>query len=292
MAIIDDLLGTVEGDADLRQCQVGPRSAAVWSRGLGLASLTAPAAGGVPAQVSNSARLTRSVCCARSACTPGETLRAGPANATSELLVSDRGMPAHRVPATGRWAPRLARSAGQLAPQARSDDPTLAAVGLAAINSLLRPDPDQLVAGNAYELILRHGEGKRVTVVGHFPFVEQLRRQVEQLWVLELEPHDGDLPAAQADAVIPGSDVVAITGSTLVNHTLDRLLALCSRQFVLLLGPTTPLSPVLFEHGVAALGGTLVDRPGEVLRQVAEGVSLRRLEGVRQVIWRRDRRDR
>jgi len=32
-------------------------------------------------------------------------LRAGPANAPSELLVSDRGMPARRVPATGRRAP-------------------------------------------------------------------------------------------------------------------------------------------------------------------------------------------
>jgi len=37
-----------------------------------------------------------------------EALRAGPANATSELLVSDRGMPAHCAPATGRRAPSLA----------------------------------------------------------------------------------------------------------------------------------------------------------------------------------------
>ncbi len=67
------------------------------------------------------------------------------------------------------------------------------------------------------------------------------------------------------------ADIVAITGSALINHSIERLLNLCRPEsFVVVLGPTTPLSPVLFDHGVDVICGTrVVDRssPRTALRE-------------------------
>ena len=186
----------------------------------------------------------------------------------------------------GQERPRRLSEMGalDLARLARSEDRVDAAVGLAAINSLLDPDPAVLQVGNALELILRHGSGKKVTVVGHFPFVERLREQVDELFVLELYPQQDDLPSDEAPQVIPQSDVVAITGTTLINHTLEGLLELARDKLVIVLGPTTPITPVLFDHGVDYVCGSLVDDPEAAMCCVSEGVSFRYMEGLKPVI--------
>ena len=48
--------------------------------------------------------------------------------------------------------------------------------------------------------------------------------------------------------------------------------------FVLVLGPTTPLSPVLFNYGVDVISGTLVTDPETVLRYVSQGASFRQVK--------------
>ncbi|NIO72626.1 MAG: hypothetical protein GTN71_27310, partial [Anaerolineae bacterium] len=94
-------------------------------------------------------------------------------------------------------------------------------------------------------------------VVGHFPFIPRVREAARQLWVLEKRPGEGDLPAEAASEVIPQADVVAITGTSLINHTFEELIGLCRPEaFVLVLGPTAPLSPVLFNYGVDVISGT------------------------------------
>ena len=181
------------------------------------------------------------------------------------------------------------RSARQLAELARTEDLIDSAVGVAAINSLLEPDARLLSDGHAYDLILSHGAGKVVTVIGHFPFVDRLRAEVETLYVLELSPRKGDLPASEAGRVVPQSDVVAITGTTLINGTLDGLLELAKDRYTILLGPSTPLSSVLLEHGVAAICGSVVTDPDAALRCVSEAVSFRYMEGLRRVVLSRAR---
>jgi uncharacterized protein (DUF4213/DUF364 family) len=78
--------------------------------------------------------------------------------------------------------------------------------------------------------------------------------------------------------------VVAITGTSLINHTFEGLVQLCRPEaFVLVLGPSTPLSPLLFHYGVHALSGTVVDDVDEVLRYVEQGATFRQIHhhGVR-----------
>ena len=123
----------------------------------------------------------------------------------------------------------------------------MASVGMAAVNALLPRNYQFTGEANAEQLIFQHGLGKRVALVGHFPFVPHLREQLNHLDVLELDPQPGDLPASKAPDVLPGADMVAITAMTLLNGTLESMLALCSPgAFVILLGPSAPLTPLMF----------------------------------------------
>jgi uncharacterized protein (DUF4213/DUF364 family) len=178
------------------------------------------------------------------------------------------------------------RSARELAELARSDRPMTAAIGMATINALLPAQEELWADSNADEVIAQHGAGKRVALVGHFPFIPRLRERVGTLSVLELEPRGEDLPAEAASSVIPRADVVAITGTTLINHTFNELMTLCRPEaLVLVLGPSTPLSPILFDYGVHLLSGSVVEDVEAVLRAVSQGANFRQLhrQGVRLV---------
>jgi uncharacterized protein (DUF4213/DUF364 family) len=181
------------------------------------------------------------------------------------------------------------KTARELAEYARSDNLLEASIGVAAINSLLEVDESHMVEINAVEVLIEHGHGKNVALVGHFPFVPKLRPAVGQLWVLEQRPVEGDYPAEAAIDLIPQADVVAITSSALINHTLDGLLALCRPDsLVMALGPSTPLSSVLFNHGVSILSGSRVNNESAVLRTVGQGASFQQVEGVRLLTLQRD----
>lgn len=157
-------------------------------------------------------------------------------------------------------------------------------LGMAAVNALLPPPPQPLdVKGQ--DLILERGRGGRVVVVGHFPFVERQRGAFEALDVLEMRPRPGDLPAEQAAEVLPRADVAAITGTALLNGTLDGLLSLVRPDaFVLVLGPSTPLVPALLDMGIDALAGSLCEDHEAVLEGVRRGLAFKAVTGVRPVI--------
>lgn len=178
----------------------------------------------------------------------------------------------------------LHRTAEELARMVYSGSILEAAVGMAAVNSLLRVDEAACVERNAADLILEKGGGKRVAIVGHFPFVPKVRERAEELWVIEKNPRQGDVDDSLADRVIPQAHVVAITGTALTNHTLEHLLELCDPSaFVILLGDTAPLSPVLFDYGVDAVCGTRVADSDLALRCVSQGANFRQIQGTRRL---------
>lgn len=173
-------------------------------------------------------------------------------------------------------------SAHDLASLARSDSLVEASVGMATINALLEVDEGACTEVNASDIIIREGAGKKVAIVGHFPFVPEVRAAVEKVWVLELRPQAGDLPAGRAPGIIPEADVVAISGTSLINQTFGDLLSLCRPDaYVIVLGGSTPLSPVLFGHGVNAVAGTRVVDIPMVLRAVSQGATFRQIPGKR-----------
>ena len=191
------------------------------------------------------------------------------------------------VPAAGRLQERPAT---ELAALACIEQPVLAGIGLATINALLPPEPQHWVTLNAEEVIATHGAGKKVALIGHFPFVPRLYGQVGELAVLEQEPREGDLPASAAPAVLAEADVVALTSMTIHNHTLPALLQMCMPEaLVILLGPSTPLSSVLFDYGVDILCGSVVTDIPAVLRVAGQAGNFRQLHraGVRTVTMSR-----
>ncbi|MFH1908738.1 MAG: DUF364 domain-containing protein [Chloroflexota bacterium] len=174
------------------------------------------------------------------------------------------------------------KSARELAEYARSDNLLEASIGVAAINSLLDVDESRAVEVNAVKVLIEHGRGRNVALVGHFPFIPKLRPEVGQLWVIEQHPAEEEYPAEAAADLISQADVVAITGSALINHTLDGLLALCHPQaLVMILGPSAPLSPVLFAHGAAILSGARIVDEIAALRTIGQGASFQQVAGVR-----------
>ncbi|MCX6033314.1 MAG: GxxExxY protein [Chloroflexi bacterium] len=200
----------------------------------------------------------------------------------------------HGRPAVRDAGRLIGRDGWELVALARSDSLTERSIGFAALNALLEVDETACVNMNAEEIILEkvmHVPGtcevpgtssKRVAIVGHFPFVPRVREVAATCWVLELNPTPGDLPAEKAPEVIPQADVVAITGMTLVNGTFEALAALPRRgAFVLVLGPSTPLSPVLFDYGVDAISGTVITEIAPALAAVSQGANFRQIPGKR-----------
>jgi len=187
----------------------------------------------------------------------------------------------------------LGKRAGDLARLALSGSGatlTERSLGFAALNALLDVDVAACAECNAEEIIVERGTGRNVAIVGHFPFVPRVRAVAGACWVLELEPQAGDLPAARAPEVLPAADVVAITGQTLVNGTFEGLTALCRPEaYVVVLGPTTPLSRVLFDYGVDAVSGTDVVDVAAVLLAAGQGANFKQMPGRRLITILADR---
>ena len=162
----------------------------------------------------------------------------------------------------------------------------LASVATATINALLPKGSWGWAEKNAEEVIRTEGAGKKVVIVGRFPFNQSLKSHVGKLTILEQDPRGAELPQESSPEVIPEADIVAITGMTFINRTMDHLIDLCSKEaLVLILGPSTPLSPVLFDHGVQLISGAVVEDIPSVLRAVGQGANFRqvRRHGVRLV---------
>lgn len=124
---------------------------------------------------------------------------------------------------------------------------------------------------------------KRVCVVG--AFLSYLKKTVESgsyLQIVELNeaavPFEFKqflVPAGKTEDAIAQSEIVIITGSSIANHTLDRLLAIIpATTQVLLVGPTSSLLPdVLFKRGVNFIGSTRITDTEKMFQLIAEGAS-------------------
>jgi hypothetical protein len=173
------------------------------------------------------------------------------------------------------------KTALELAEYAKSESLLEASIGMATINSLVDIDESKCIEKNAFEIILEKGQGKNVAIVGHFPWIPKLKGKSKNLWVLEQRLRQGDLPAQEADRILPECDVVGITGTSFINHTLEGLLNLCKRAFIILIGPTSPVSPVLFDHGIDAICGSKIIDPDQLIRSISEGATFKEVIGVR-----------
>lgn len=182
------------------------------------------------------------------------------------------------------------RPALDLAKEALGDHGIRRAVGIAVMNALAdtcwrrRPHPEaELRLGvDAFDATeMRPGD--KVVVVGAFvPFLRELKRRRQPFLVLEQDPATLKAeelpyfrPAEQARSVVPEADVLLITGTTLINDTLEELLYLAKPTArVTMVGPTVSLLPDAFlRRGADILGTVRITEPVEFLETLAEGGS-------------------
>ncbi|MBU1108707.1 MAG: hypothetical protein KKB51_18670, partial [Candidatus Riflebacteria bacterium] len=143
--------------------------------------------------------------------------------------------------------------------------------------------------GNALELAAHLGKGKRVAVVGHFPHMENISRNAAEFHIIEKRPQEGDLNAEDAVRIIPQADVVAMTGVTCLNDTIEGLLALKKPGAVfIVVGPSVPMSSALFDFGVDVIGGAWVEDEESVFKIAMQGGAPRNLVGMRSVLYPRN----
>lgn len=182
------------------------------------------------------------------------------------------------------WAGKDLRSVAALA---KSWDFELAAIGVAAMNSWFN-SADRVHAANAElvgdetDIFSQTAEliaGRKVAVVGHFAGLRHLAG-ARDLVVLERDPIDDDLPDPACEYVLPDCDVVFITGTTVANKTLPRLLELASGAHTVLVGPTTPFAPEVYGSRVAEIGGAWVADADLAAGLMSVGASMRTMKQV------------
>lgn len=182
------------------------------------------------------------------------------------------------------------KTAQELAQWVLSDNLLEASIGMAALNSLIDVREDQIQTLNAAEVIAKESQDKNLVVIGHFPFAARMKSIARNCWVIEKNPFGDEFPEEAAQTIIPQSDVVAITGTTFINHTIEDLLALCRPEAkVMLLGPSTPLSPLLFRYGVDYLAGSIVVDEDAAINTIQQGAAFPQVKGVRRVTMTPDR---
>ncbi|MBN2601893.1 MAG: DUF364 domain-containing protein [Candidatus Marinimicrobia bacterium] len=169
----------------------------------------------------------------------------------------------------------------ELAKFALSENLLEASVGMAALNSIFPTDDPHYKKINASDIIVEKGRGKTLGIIGHFPFLERLSGQFKQVYIFEKQPREDDLGEKDIPEYLPQADIVAITGTAITNHSFENILRhTSSTAFKIMLGPSAPLSPLLFELGIDVIAGSIVWNYRRVRRQVLQATPSRYLEGL------------
>jgi uncharacterized protein (DUF4213/DUF364 family) len=168
----------------------------------------------------------------------------------------------------------------------KSSSPFSISIGAAALNAGIIP-PENQPDIEASRIMAEKGKAGETVLVGDFPFTEQLRREVETLHLFELRDVPGRAAPSEWNAILGRCNVLGLTGTTLITRAMAAYLNGAPQAYTIIIGPTTPLSPVLFEHGADVLAGCEVVSPGPVFDGIREGMSFRQIKklGVRFVAW-------
>jgi uncharacterized protein len=122
---------------------------------------------------------------------------------------------------------------------------------------------------------------KTITIIGAFQsYIRKIAGTKNKLFVLELkenaltpEQKKFFVPADEYKTVLPVSDIVIITGQTLVNRTIDDLLSVIpDGKQVIVTGPSSSILPdILFENRVSIIGAVRITDPEILFDIVSEG---------------------
>jgi sigma 54 modulation protein/ribosomal protein S30EA len=128
-------------------------------------------------------------------------------------------------------------------------------------------------------------ENSKTVVVGALvPYFKYLIKENKDFTILELDKttlkgeelnHFVQSPSKEADEKVRDADYLVVTGTTLINDTIDHLLSLAKDDCeIVVVGPTVSMMPqAMFNRGVNHVGGVLVTDVDKVLDVIAEAGS-------------------
>jgi len=158
---------------------------------------------------------------------------------------------------------------------------TLRIAVLNAISSTILSGGEYNIIENADPIdLISLDSDKTITIVGAFQsYIQKISNTNNHLSVLELDENAfvGEhrkyyVPADEYKRVLPESDIIIITGLTLVNNTIDGLLAAIPPDaIVIVTGPSSSLVPdILFRNKVSIIGATRILKPELLFPIVSE----------------------
>lgn len=114
---------------------------------------------------------------------------------------------------------------------------------------------------NPFHALTERYADKKIAVVGHFPNVESMF-ETSQVTVLERNCTSPlDTPDSASEYLLPEQDFVFMTGTTLVNKTMPRLLELAQGTTVAVVGPSATPATAMKNVGVNIVAGSAVVDP-------------------------------
>ena len=182
------------------------------------------------------------------------------------------------------------RSAREYLKDVSSTNVLKKALGIAALNALsdycinknTKNDFEILYGVDAFDIIDIAQASQAVVVGALAPMLKRLIKEKIPFHVLEmdvstLKEHEMPyyLPPDKAPACVPEADLLVITGTTLLNDTLEGLLHMAKPGAqIVVTGPTASVVPdPFFRRGVTLLGGISVTNPNDLLDIISEGGS-------------------
>ena len=156
-----------------------------------------------------------------------------------------------------------------------SDHPLDSALALACANALFNT-PDKYYTEGASITQLGFRPDDRVGMVGHFsPIVGKIKDQVAAIDIFERQgrPDEGIHSFEQAAEILPQCDIAMVTSTTIINNTVDEVLALVGQcREVVMLGTSTPMNKAAFVGTpVTLLSGISVTDAAAIMQAVSEG---------------------
>ena len=171
------------------------------------------------------------------------------------------------------WAGKTLR---ELAMRAKSWDFEVASVGVAALNAWHNQrerlgmldlgadadstDPFVFLAPAAARMAAEKNDGSRprAVVIGHFPHLAAIAEHAD-VSVLERSARaDTDLPDTACEYLLPDADIVVMTGMTLANKTMPRLLELSRDALTCVVGPSATICKPVLDAGANLVAGSVV----------------------------------
>jgi len=166
-----------------------------------------------------------------------------------------------------------------------------ASVGLAAVNAVLNTPGVPRETGNVLEAIAV-SPSETFGMVGEFkPILSAVKKMTQNVYVFELnlEKGPGLYPEEAIPDYLPKCDVVVVTATSIINHTIDDVLEHCknARQ-VAIVGPSTPLCPeAFFGTPVTLLAGSVAKKADLLLQIVSQaGGTMHMKPAIDQVMMR------